>query len=272
MSFLSRLLICHAFIAAQPTCHQQSQPSAKSIFYRCTSVLRASPFTIEERRRELLSRKGPYFQLNRSSGKIEFGATANLVTTLGSEPQEETINAWLADTVSLARSIWEPSLTTDLGDSVFRLQIMTLQFVTIQLTPSVDVQMKTVTSKQTGRPIFSIQSIAFDPNIQVLGFPGIEITADSLGIEIEVSGQMKLAKDGKGVIGAIAFQTIGELPPPMRLLPDQILKGASDTINQAIVDFAITSFQKGAKQNFDAFLKQRRAPAELQEPIDGVQQ
>ena len=41
------------------------------------------------------------------------------------------------------------------------------------------------------------------------------------------------------------------------LFPDQALKSASDTINQTVVDFAVRSFQTGAKKNFAKFLAKR---------------
>jgi hypothetical protein len=236
-----------------------ARPCSRQGHHYVTSRLLAAPSnppTSEDRRRELLSRKGPHFQLDRSTGRIEFGATANLLTSLVKDPQPSMIRDWLGDTVGLAQSIWDPDLISqiDTERSIFRLQIMTLQFVTIQLTPTVDVQMKTLTSKSSGDPIFSLQSINYDPNIQVFGMPGLSITAESLGITIEVSGQMKPSKDDKGVVGAIAFQTTGELPLPMRILPEVALKAASDAINQAVVNFAVESFQKGAKKNFDEFL------------------
>ena len=104
-------------------------------------------------------------------------------------------------------------------------------------------------------PVFSLQSVNFDPNIQVL--PGLRISADSLGIIIEVVGELRPTKDGKGVVGDIAFQTSGELPPPMRLLPEPALKAASDTINKTIVNFAIQSFQKGATAKYREFLRKK---------------
>ena len=49
------------------------------------------------RRKELLTRRGPHFQLDRRTGKIEFGATANLVTTLGEDADFDLISTWLQD-------------------------------------------------------------------------------------------------------------------------------------------------------------------------------
>lgn len=211
----------------------------------------------ESRRRLLLSRKGPHFQLERFSGSIEFGATANLVTTVSTESGSapDTIAEWLRDERGLALSIWDPKLMKEMGDNVYRLQIMTLQFVTLQLAPWVDIEMKTLLDSQQKQPVFTLQSVSFDPNIQLL--PGMRINADTLGIVIEVAGILRPAADGKSVEGSIAFQTTGKLPPPMRLLPEPALKAASDAINKIIVDFAIQSFQKGAKANFRDFASRR---------------
>lgn len=203
-----------------------------------------------KRRKELLTRKGPYFKLNKQSGKIEFGATANLLTQLepDDEPNFELICDWLRDEKGLALSIWDESMTTDKGNSVYRLSVMPLQFVTLKVNPWVDMEMKTLMGKSNGKPIFCLQSINFDPNIELL--PGVKFDSKSLNIIIEVAGQLKPTNDGKGVIGAIAFQTTGTLSPPLRLLPDAALQAASDTINDTVVQFAVKSFQKGAKAKY----------------------
>ena len=209
---------------------------------------------VDARRKVLLGRKGPYFDLNRSDGQVSFGATANLVTELVNTPRPEDIEEWLTDEESLALSIWDEDLIQDMGSNVYRLQVMALQFVTIKLRPWVDVRMKTVKNSK-GDPVFTIQSQDFDPNIEVM--PGMQISAESLGVVIEVAGQLQATKDGKGVTGKIAFQTSGKLPGPLLILPNGVLNGASDTINQTVVDFAVRSFQKGTKKNFANFLAKR---------------
>lgn len=212
---------------------------------------------VDARRKILLGRKGPYFELNRADGQVSFGATANLVTQLDdAESRPEDIQEWLTDERSLALSIWDEELIQEKGDNVYRLQIMTLQFVTMKLRPWVDTRMKTVKNSK-GNPVFTLQSQDFDPNIEVL--PGMQISADSLGIVIEVAGQLQAKSDGKGVTGKIAFQTSGKLPGPLLVLPESALKSASDTINQTVVDFAVQSFQTGAKKNFANFLAKRSA-------------
>ena len=85
----------------------------------------------------------------------------------------------------------------------------------------------------------------------------MQISAETLGIVIEVAGQLQATKDGKGVTGKIAFQTSGKLPGPPLLLPESALKGASDTINKTVTDFAVRSFQAGTKKNFASFLAKK---------------
>ena len=135
---------------------------------------------------------------------------------------------------------------------------MTLMFVTIQLAPHVDVKMYT-----DDRGHFNLESVAFDPNIQIL--PGVGVSADSLGILIDVVGELYPSEDGKGVDGKIGFVTSGELPPPMRLLPEPVLKASLSTINRTITNFAINSFQKGAKSKYREFVQsEKRAAAAAQ--------
>ena len=203
----------------------------------------------QQRRSELLKRNGPYFELNRMSGKIAFGSTANLVTQLDKTGNQEMIARWLSDERHVALSIWDQNLITELGDSVYQLQIMTLQFVTMQLAPTVDIKMWT--ENESELPVFSLHSMSFDPNLQIL--PGIGLSAESLGMFIEVAGELRPTQDGRGVTGRISFQTRGDLPPPMRLLPDPILKAASDSINETVSRFAVRSFQRGAIAKYGEF-------------------
>jgi Protein of unknown function (DUF1997) len=203
------------------------------------------------RRKELLARKGPFFKLNRFQGAVEFGSSANLVTNLDPQPNRAGISEWLSDGRGLALSIWDEKMMKDLGNSLYRLQTMKLQFVTIQLAPSVDVQMWTSPDPTTGEPVFSLQSVDFDPNIQLL--PGVGLKASTLGIQIDVVGELRSSPDGRGVTGSISFATTGNLPPPLRVLPEGPLKMASDAINDTVVSFAVASFQKGAIRKYREF-------------------
>ncbi|CAJ1965784.1 unnamed protein product [Cylindrotheca closterium] len=254
----SLLLASDAFAPSVPS-------SSPSIIVNTRLQMEASSPDRESRRKELLSRNGPYFKLNRFQGAVEFGSSAKLVTVLntqssGSNGQDnkkenlEQISEWLSDGRGLAVSIWDESLMTELNNNLYRLQTMKLQFVTIQLAPSVD--MKMWTQKDGGNnnmPTFSLQSVGFDPNIQLL--PGVGISASSLGIQIDVDGELKPTLDGKGVEGKISFATQGILPPPMRMLPEPALKMASDSINETIVKFAIRSFEQGARKKYQEFLE-----------------
>lgn len=241
---------------SRPLLPKTSIASSKTTTTQLYSSLKQRPVT-ESRRKTLVSRNGSHFKLDRFSGTIEFGAAADLVTRLDAPitaaahvNHDQSIDEWLQDERSLALSIWDPKLMKEMGNNVFRLEVMTLQFVTLQLAPWVDVQMKTVLDEKHAQPVFTLQSVSFDPNVQVL--PGLRIDADALGIVIEVAGTMR--RSGQGVTGTIAFQTTGMLPPPLRILPEPALKAASDTINQTVVNFAVRSFQNGAKKNYKEFL------------------
>jgi Protein of unknown function (DUF1997) len=256
--------------------------STVSTSYSTTRLLaKAVQQTPEQkaRRKELLQRDGPHFHVDRLGGTIEFGAAANLVTQLESNPataddSRKVIEKWLADDDGrgLAQSIWEEDLVTDLGNGIFRLQTMPLQFVTLQLQPAVDIQMWTQPpgKNKAGRllpPIFKMQSLGFEPNLQIL--PGMSVTAQSLGLILEVVGDLRPTTDGMGVTGKICFQSKGALPPPLRLLPESALKMAADTINEAVVSFAIASFQKGAKEKYLEY-KTKHAAKELKKQASSL--
>ncbi|KAL9183666.1 hypothetical protein ACHAXT_004522 [Thalassiosira profunda] len=200
----------------------------------------------------ILGRDGEYFKLDRMRGKIEFGSSSRINTNLDGA-DEQSIRRWLSNDEQIAMSIWDPKLITEVEPKVYRLKLMTLMFVTIQLAPHVDVKMWT-----DEKGSFNLESVAFDPNIQIL--PGVGVSSDQLGILIDVVGELYPAKDGKGVDGKIGFVTSGELPPPMRLLPEPVLKSSLSTINRTITKFAISSFQTGARKKFQEFLRSEKAP------------
>jgi hypothetical protein len=120
----------------------------------------------------------------------------------------------------------------------------------------------TTTQVQNGKdqPVFSLQSIDYNPNIQLL--PGLG--AEALGITIEVVGDLRPSRDGMGVVGTISFQSSGNLPLPMRILPEGVLKGASEAINQIVVNFAVASFQKGAVAKYQEFQQQQQRTTQVQ--------
>ena len=158
-------------------------------------------------------------------------------------------------------SIWDEKLIKETEPQVYRLKLMTLMFVTIQLSPHVDMRMWTddtnANNSDGSKVVFKLESVAFDPNIQIL--PGVGVSADSLGILIDVVGELYPSNDGKSVEGKIGFVTSGELPPPMRLLPEQALKSSLSTINKTITNFAVKSFQEGTKTKFAQFLREEKA-------------
>eukprot|EP00978_Attheya_sp_CCMP212_P006809 scaffold15840_cov43-Attheya_sp.AAC.1 len=226
----------------------------------------------KKEREAILNRNGEYFRLDRMRGKIEFGRTVNLVTNFNKDASnQESIATWLEDERRVATSIWDPNLMTELGDSMYQLQLMTLRFVTIQLSPSVDVQMWIDVEEQQSNdndnasgsgsgllslPAFKLQSVSFDPNVQI--FPGIGLTAEQLGIEISVVGELRPSADGRGVTGQIGFVSGGDLPPPLRLAPEGLLKTASRTISKTVADFAVQSFQDGASAKYREFMIQQQ--------------
>jgi hypothetical protein len=253
---LSSLIGSDAFVVPTRRTRSSSTPTSPVQTHDSTRLFaRAATQTTAQRvrRSELLSRDGAFFKLDRFKGAVEFGSAAQLVTQLDTEPNPDGIAEWLSDGRGLALSIWDETMMKDLGNSVYQLRTMKLQFVTIQLSPTVDVQMWTrPPDDNTKTPVFSLQSVSFEPNIQLL--PGVGISAASLGIQIDVAGELRPSKDGRGVTGSLSFATKGILPPPMRLLPEGALKLASNTINDTIVQFAVQSFQKGATLKYKEFL------------------
>ena len=242
-----------AFTSYHPkTSSHPPRPLLKSskLFAARSSSNKRKSWTSKERD-AILSRNGEYFELNRMNGDISFGSSSRIQTTLDGA-DISTVRKWLSADEQIAMSIWDEKLITKLEPKVYRLKLMTLMFVTIQLAPHVDVNMYTDDEKGS----FNIESVAFDPNIQIL--PGVGVSADSLGILIDVVGELYPSKDGKGVDGKIGFVTSGNLPPPMRLLPEPALKGSLSTINRTITNFAVSSFQSGARAKFREFMKEER--------------
>jgi len=106
------------------------------------------------------------------------------------------------------------------------------------------------------RPLFQIQSIDFDPNIRLL--PGLpNVSPASLGVEIEVVGELRPSTDGRGVTGRIGFCSGGKLPPPMRLLPSGVLRGAGRVICDTVSRFVLREFEKGAVGNFREYCREQ---------------
>ena len=241
-----------AFTSSHVSSTRSVQLRSSTISPRYARPASRKSWTARERD-AILGRDGEYFKLDRMRGKIEFGSSNRIKTALdGSD--EASVRRWLADDEQIAMSIWDPKLIKVVEPKVYRLKLMTLMFVTIQLAPQVDVRMWT-----DDRGYFNLESVAFDPNIQLL--PGIGVSANSLGITIDVVGELMPSTDGRGVDGKIGFVTSGELPPPMRLLPEEVLKASLSTINRTIANFAITSFQDGARAKFRVFLASERTRA-----------
>ncbi|EED93089.1 predicted protein [Thalassiosira pseudonana CCMP1335] len=256
---LSLVVASAAFSDTHRTRRAPSFSSASASSISSTSTqLSAKPRKswTQRERSTILSRTGEYFTLDRFSGKVEFGSSSNIRTNLDNSSLG-SITKWLSNDRAIAMSIWDEKLITEVEPQVYRLKLMTLMFVTIQLAPHVDVRMWTEgTNTDETATTFKLESVAFDPNIQIL--PGVGVSADSLGILIDVVGELYPSKDGRAVEGKIGFVTKGELPPPMRLLPEQALKGSLSTINRTITKFAMDSFQQGARTKYRQFLQEEQ--------------
>mmetsp|Transcript_45077 Transcript_45077/g.94526 ORF Transcript_45077/g.94526 Transcript_45077/m.94526 type:complete len:266 (-) Transcript_45077:54-851(-) len=257
VAFLALLIASHhSALSFSPHSHGRSlshsvQPSRPFLHTeRNARATNRKTWTARERD-AILGRNGEYFKLDRMRGNISFGSSSKIRTTLDGA-DEASILRWLSNDEQIAMSIWDPKLIKEVEPKVYRLKLMTLMFVTIQLSPHVDVKMWT-----DEKGSFNLESVAFDPNIQIL--PGVGVSADSLGILIDVVGELYPSKDGRAVEGKIGFVTSGELPPPMRLLPEPALKSSLSTINRTITNFAISSFQKGARTKFRQFLQSEKA-------------
>lgn len=268
-----------AFLSQPRNCHLccPTKINAPALFLgkESSTTSPGTKSTFEEKREEILNRGETFFQLNSQDGSIEFGSTARLVTTLEKNPlAKPVINQWLAKEHRVATSLWDPTMMQNLGNNLYTLELMTVQFVTITLAPKVVVSMwteervkkiQTVSSsgeavaKMEGAEeveyIFKIESISFDPNIKLLSVPGMpaEVSAQDLGIHIGVVGELGVSEEGTGLLGAIGFKTKGTLPPLMRLLPKSVLQGAVEMINKQIVTFAIANFQKGATTEYGKY-------------------
>ena len=100
--------------------------------------------------------------------------------------------------------------------------------------------------------VFRLHSVGFDPNVSLP--PGLgTVSADSLGIDIEVAGELRPAPNGRGLKGRIGFVTRGNLTPPMKILPEGVLRAAGSTVCRTVKDFAVRSFVDGATAKYKSF-------------------
>ncbi|KAL3791185.1 hypothetical protein ACHAWO_013616 [Cyclotella atomus] len=256
------LLLFVALIAHSTLAFTSPSPQSLLTSHGSSSALAAKSTRkswTERERNTILDRNGEYFSLDRFSGKIQFGTSSSISTSLD-DASLPLVEKWLANDKAIAMSIWDEKLIKEIEPQVYRLKLMTLMFVTIQLSPHVDIRMWTDDTNRNNngsKTVFKLESVGFDPNIQIL--PGIGVSSDQLGILIDVVGELYPSRDGRSVEGKIGFVTSGELPPPMRLLPEQALKGSLSTINKTITNFAVKSFKDGARRKFAQFLREETA-------------
>jgi hypothetical protein len=258
--YIILLLICRIHVIFSFTFNRVNLRNRVRDHNRQLSLLsvmgNSNQISLSSIRNTILKRNGRFFKLNRLTGRIEFGTTINLNTRLNTPESLRSlspISQWLANPKEVAMSIWKKSMITELKNSAdaYRLELMTLQFVTIQLAPTVDTRMWTEKT-QNGSPIFMLQSFQFNPNIQIL--PGVGISSKDLEIEINVVGELRQNTDLSGVEGKIGFVTAGVLPHPLRMLPDFVLEAAAETISQTTANFAVTNFQQGAQSRFREYI------------------
>lgn len=118
---------------------------------------------------------------------------------------------------------------------VFRLTTKPMQFVTLNLQPSIDVRVS------AGAEALMVESLAHSMNgmEQILG----QRFAQSL--KIEVKGKLRAVPGGVGgqagltkLVGDVQFFTSGQLPLIFSLTPRPVLEGAAVAINRRIMSYA----------------------------------
>jgi hypothetical protein len=68
--------------------------------------------------------------------------------------------------------IWDPTKILPLGNDTCRLSVVKLEFIIFTVQPTVDMFMRTeYANNDIEKPIFMIESIKFDPNVQILPSP-----------------------------------------------------------------------------------------------------
>jgi hypothetical protein len=137
------------------------------------------------------------------------------------------------------------------GRDVFRLTTKPMQFVTLNLQPSIDVKVS------TGGEALVVESLAHSMNgmEQLLG----QRFADSL--KIDVKGKLRaVAVTGTGtgltktkLVGDVQFFTSGQLPLLFSLTPRPVLEGAAVAINRRIMSYAKGKFVQNLARDFDAW-------------------
>jgi len=219
-------------------------------------------------REKIMNRKGQYFLLDKIQNRIEFGLTTELITKLTPKASRRVVEKFIGDESRVASMLWDPKLMKKIDKQTYRLQLKPLSFLTLSLSPSVDVIMwvedkmlhvsssNETLSESDKTPVFYLESIGFDPNIKIL--PGVGITPRSLNINIETVGSLQVTQDGEGLQGKIGFVTTGKLPGPFLLLPDQALKRASELISNTVKLFIVRTFEKSVINEFSNFFSEEK--------------
>jgi len=241
----------------------------KSKLFSTLTQSRQRSSAFDEKRKNILNRKGNRFYLDKVKNIIEFGLSAELVTNLTPQAPRRFIEKFVQDEDRIASSLWDSKLRKKIGKQTYRLQLRPLKFVTLQLEPSVDmvmwveeknVQTTVTTSKNINNdttPVFYLQSIGFDPNLQLL--PGVGFNSESLNINIETCGSMQVSRNGSGLEGKIGFVTSGKLPVPLLLLPESVLKSAADLLSNTVKVFIIQTFEKSVIKEYQNFYREEKS-------------
>jgi len=202
--------------------------------------------------KRVLTNTGDIFTLS-PTGAIEFGNTLSLSTPLLSSPDPSLLNSFISDPARVMASLWDPKLKTELSPTSFTLKLLSIDFISFSLAPSVTVAVSTSTTS-SGATIFRMHSTSFEPNISLL--PNLKITADQLNLAIDLVGQLRVARDGKSIVGGMGYVVSGTLIGPTKFIPKTLLSSASSAINKRTTTDARSSFESGVRKQLAIFKKE----------------
>eukprot|EP00594_Rhizosolenia_setigera_P012536 CAMPEP_0178964964 /NCGR_PEP_ID=MMETSP0789-20121207/15991_1 /TAXON_ID=3005 /ORGANISM="Rhizosolenia setigera, Strain CCMP 1694" /LENGTH=300 /DNA_ID=CAMNT_0020649841 /DNA_START=294 /DNA_END=1196 /DNA_ORIENTATION=- len=209
-----------------------------------------------------------YSSFDRFSGDVQFGHVEKVNIELPTSPSADSISSWLKQEDRIACAIWDKDRLTTLSaeTKLYKLRLITLQFLTFELQPDVDVLMWSEYDENddTSEVVFYFESVGFEPNFIYGLTSSSRKTKNTKGqslpmqMKIDVAGEMRVSFDGKGLEGTFGFTTTGKLPAPLRVTPRSALYAAGSAISNKIADFAIQSFNEGTKREFENYLQEEQ--------------
>jgi len=209
-----------------------------------------------------------YSSFDRFSGDVQFGHVEKVNIELPASPSADSISSWLKQEDRIAYAIWDKDRLTTLSaeEKLYKLRLITLQFLTFELQPDVDVLMWSEYDENddTSEVVFYFESVGFEPNFNYGLTSSSRKTKNTKGqslpmqMKIDVAGEMRVSSDGKGLEGTFGFTTTGKLPAPLRVTPRSALYAAGSAISNKIADFAIQSFNEGTKREFADYLQEQK--------------